>query len=203
MRRMNFWLTLILLLSVMMGCSSLKQASSAPGEPAKHRLTADQKKQLQASTLKRRVTALLEKRNYHRAMEIMSAKSTPGFPVKGLDKEYIHAVNGLIELGDEFFSRGDYSIAGRYFKRALDSYPMEPALREKIRYGNKQLKANIDICCGKLMEHGLLEYRRGNLESAIGKWKGLLAINPGHNDARKAVETATTQLHALRKIEKR
>jgi hypothetical protein len=51
------------------------------------------------------------------------------------------------------------------------------------------------------MEQGLMEYRRGSLENAIRKWKELVAFDPGHQEAKKALETATAQLRALQKME--
>jgi len=48
-----------------------------------------------------------------------------------------------------------------------------------------------------MMEQGLEEYRRGSLESAIRKWKVLLTIRPGHQEAKKALDTATVQLQTL------
>ena len=53
------------------------------------------------------------------------------------------------------------------------------------------------------MEQGLEEYRRGKLESAIKRWKELLAISPGHQEAKKALDTATVQLQTLQRIKNR
>ena len=119
-----------------------------------------------------------------------------------MEKEYIRAVNGLIEVGDESFFREDYALAGRSFRKALDAYPLAQSHRERVSRSPKKLKSNLDACCNTLMEQGLREYRRGKLEGAISKWKGLLAINPGHTEARKALETASVQLEALQNIEK-
>ena len=120
-----------------------------------------------------------------------------------MENEYIRAINGLIEDGDVSFSAADYAVAGRSFKWALDSYPVNPVQREKINRSPKQLKANMDICCQHMMEQGLQEYRQGKLESAIIKWKGLLTVIPNHKEARKALETASIQLQALQNMEKR
>jgi hypothetical protein len=54
-----------------------------------------------------------------------------------------------------------------------------------------------------MMEQGLVEYRNGKLENAIMKWKDLLAINPDHQEAKKACDTATIQLQSLQNLNKK
>jgi hypothetical protein len=50
------------------------------------------------------------------------------------------------------------------------------------------------------MEKGLVEYRKGNLGSAIASWRTILSYDPSHAEAARSVQTATTQLENLKKI---
>jgi hypothetical protein len=162
--------------------------------------TLPPQKQQQEMPLRKKVAGLLEKGSYRRALELMSGRNRPGSPAAGVEQEYIAAINGLIATGDEAFSRGNYAAAGQSFKCVLDSYPVDPALRNRARREPKQVRAQLEACSNRLMEQGLQEYRRGNLESAIRKWKELIAFRPGNNEARKAIDTATVQLRALQNM---
>lgn len=167
-------------------------------------MTGDSAQKQRQVQLRKKVSALLERGNYRRALELtMGGRNHPGHPAPGLEREYITAIKGLIVAGEESFSRGEYAAAGQSFKCALDCYPADPELRERVRPEPKQIRAHLDECSTRLMEQGLQEYRRGNLESAIRKWKGLIAFNTGHKEARKAIETATVQLRALQNMEHR
>ena len=187
--------SLLLALAGLAGCSAQQKLVTA--EPPV--VQKDQQQLL----LRKKVTALLGKGSYRRALELMGATNRPGTTVAGLEREYVSAVNGLIAVGDEHFAIGDYGTAGNSFKWALDSYPADPALRERLRREPKQLKAQLEICSNRLMEEGLQEYRRGNLESAIRKWKTLTAFNADHLEAKKAIATASVQLRALHALENR
>ena len=147
------------------------------------------------SLLRRKVVSLLERKHYRQALELMNGKSHDG-----LEKEYVTALNGQLEAGDDAFALGDYGAAAHAFKMALSAYPAEPALREQITRDSKQIRTSLDACVNRLMEQGLQEYRRGRLESAIRKWKMLLAVSPGHQEAKKALNTATVQLQALQNL---
>jgi hypothetical protein len=144
------------------------------------------------------VVSLLERKSYRQAIELMNGKSR-----EGLEKEYVQALNGVLEGGDEAYASGDYGAAGRAFKVALNAYPAEPSLRDRVSHDPKQIRALLDTCVNRLMEQGLEEYRRGCLESAISKWKALLAIRPGHKEAKKALDTATVQLQELQNMKNR
>jgi hypothetical protein len=143
----------------------------------------------------KQVILLLIKKNYQNALELMNTKNH-----EGLEKEYILAINGLLETGDKAFSQGDYVAAGRAFRRVLDSYPVEPLIREKVSRNMRQIKSSLATTADRLMDQGLQEYRRGWLESAISKWKVLLTFSPGHREAKKALDTAKVQLQALHNL---
>jgi uncharacterized protein YcfL len=155
----------------------------------------EQKRLPQVSPLRRKVVVLLDKKHYRKAIDLMN-----GHYHEGLEKEYIQAINGLLKMGDDAFSLGDYETTAQAFKGVLTAYPVEPSLRERISHSPKQIKSCMDTCVNRMMDQGLEEYRRGRLESAIRKWKGLLAISPGHKEAKKALDTASVQLKSLQNL---
>jgi tetratricopeptide (TPR) repeat protein len=189
---------LILLFAAAIGlaaCSSQESAVVKSSGDGQHPAAVVPKRQQQVSPLRKKVVALLEKKNYRQALELMNNKNR-----EGLEREYILALNGLLEAGNDAFSSGDYATAGRSFKGALNAYPVEPSLRDRVNHDPKRIRALLEASLNRMMEQGLEEYRRGSLESAIRKWKVLLAISPGHQQAKKALETATVQLQTLQRM---
>jgi len=172
-------------------CSSLdstRAKSTQIGQPPP-------KRQPQISPLKRKVLSLLEKKQYRQAIESMNGRYH-----EGLEKEFVLSINRQLEIGDNAYSAGDYSMAAHSYKSVLNAYPAEPALRKQIKHEPKKIRSNMEFCTSRMMEQGLSEYRCGRLESAIGKWKDLLTISPGNNEARKALDTATIQLQSLQNL---
>jgi len=193
MRRATGLGVLLLALAGLAGCATREKTVKPSGE-----ITAEQRQKI----LHRKVASLLEKKSYRRAIELMCGENQPGYPVAGMGREYVTAVNGLVATGEESLSRGECGAAGLSFRWALDAYPAEPSLREKVVRDPKQVRGMMDGCSNSLMEQGLLEYRRGNLESAIRKWKEIVAFDPGNKEAKKSIETATAQLRTLQNMEK-
>ena len=186
-------LFLLLLLAVTAACSSKENVIIKSGE-----LSYDR----QQAVLRKKVAALLEKKSYRRAIELMTDRNQPGSPPAGLEKEYLLAINGVIAAGEESLSRGDNATAGQSFRLALDSFPVQPSLRGKVRRNQSQIKKQLDISANRLLEQGFMEYRSGNLETAIRKWKEIIVFDAGHMEASKAIDTATIQLRMLRNMEK-
>ena len=46
----------------------------------------------------------------------------------------------------------------------------------------------------------LTEYRRGDVPSAIARWKSILSYDPGHEEAARSLQTASKQLETLKKM---
>jgi len=185
----------ILLLAAAAGlaaCASRESALVKPGGDGQNPAAVVSNRQQQVPLLRRKVVSLLEKKHYRQAIESMNGKNR-----EGLEREYILAVNGLLEVGTDAYSSGDYAVAARTFKVVLNAYPVEPSLRDRVSHDPKRIRALLEACVNRMMEQGLEEYRRGNLESAISKWKVLLAVRPGHQEAKKALDTATIQLQTL------
>lgn len=173
-------------------CSSKESALVKPAGEGQHPAAVGSNRQQQVSILRRKVASLMEKKHYLQAIESMNGRNR-----EGLEREYILAVNGLLETGNDAYSSGDYATAARSFKGVLNAYPAELLLRSRASYDPKRTRALLENCMNRMMEQGLEEYRRGSLESAINKWRALLSIRPDHQEAKKALDTATVQLQAL------
>jgi hypothetical protein len=193
MRKVCRLISVLLMLAAMVACSGPEKAVMQGTE-----ISYDQ----QQAILRKKVALLLEKKSYRRAIELMSDRKHPGSPAAGVEKEYLLALNGLIAAGEEALSHGDHTVAGQSFRLALDSYPGQPSLREKVRQNQLQLRKQLETCANRLLEQGLMEYRSDNLDNAIRKWKEILVFDPGHKEALKAIETATVQLRVLQDMEK-
>jgi len=198
--RINSGRSLLLAAAIgLAACSSQESALVKPVEEDQRQYTpltvVAKPQQQQVSPLRKKVLSQLEKKNYRQAIESMNGKNR-----EGLEKEYALAVKGLLAAGNDAYASGDYATAARSFKVVLNAYQAEPSRRDRASLEPKRTKALLDTCVNRLMEQGLEEYRRGNLESAIRKWKALLAIKPGHQEAKKALDTATVQLRTLQEM---
>lgn len=193
MRQANWLISLLLVLTGMIACSSREKAVMPSEE-----ISAEQ----QQSLLRRKVAALLEKNSYNRALDLMSSRTNPGAPPAGVDREYIMAMNGIIAAGEESLSRSDYAVSGQSFRVALDFYPVQASLRGRISRDQAQVRKQLETCANRLLEQGLMEYRSGNLQNAIGRWKEIITFDANNKEALKAIETATVQLRTLQNMNK-
>lgn len=198
---MRFCIAQLILLAAVFGlaaCSGKESILVKPAGVAQQRAADMQKRQQQVSSLRRKVVSQLEKKNYRQAIELMNGRNH-----EGLEKEYIQALNGLLEEGDNALSHGEYVVAARSFKTVLDAYPAVHSSRERLSHDPKQIRTNLEICVNRLMEQGFEEYRRGRLENAIRKWKDVLTTSPEHPQAKKSLDTATIQLQTLQNLKNR
>lgn len=144
--------------------------------------------------------AAMAEGNYERALETFATawKESPGHP--GVARDFPEALSALKKSGDEAFRQGRLEEAGRRWSTAI-RYVSHPAEKGKpLSFTKADLQANVERISELLMEKGLVEYRKGNLEAAIAIWKSILAYDPAHAEALKSVRTATTQLENLKKI---
>ncbi len=135
-----------------------------------------------------------------RALELFAAawKESPGHA--GAAKDFPEALIGLKHGGDEAYKHGRLDEAGRRWSAAL-RFISHPADKGKaLPFTRADIKADIERLSANLMEKGLVEYRKGNLEAAIAFWRGILSYDPSHAEAAKSVQTAATQLENLKKI---
>ncbi|MBI5342938.1 MAG: hypothetical protein HZB63_06450 [Deltaproteobacteria bacterium] len=142
----------------------------------------------------------MEEANFERALEMFAAawKYSPGHP--GVSKSFPDALFRLKNSGDDAFRRGLLEEAGRHWSAAL-RFASHPAEKGKpLPFTKTEIRAAIDRTSSNLMEKGLVEYRKGNIEGAIASWRSILAYDPSHAEAARSVQTASTQLENLKKI---
>lgn len=123
-----------------------------------------------------------------------------GCSEKSLAKPYLRSINGVITEAEKHFARNRPADAGLFFRTALAHYPQDPKLAARVARDRKSLVSGINRCADILMEKGLLLYREGRLEEAIGLWRRLLLFDPQHQECRNAIRTAATQLNNLEKM---
>lgn len=185
---------LLLVLVLLPACSSHRRIPPAEGK--NHQLSQERR----LAVLRKKVNPLLKKKHYRRALELVCERHQANQPLDGMEKEYIAAVNGLLEIGEDAMSSSDYGFAGQNFRTVLDAYPAESKLVGKIKSSEKVLKAHLETCSNELMEQGLEQYRRGELEKAIKTWKTIIAFSADHKGAEKAIATATVQEKSLNEM---
>jgi hypothetical protein len=87
------------------------------------------------------------------------------------------------------------------FKKVADRYPRLQKNHADVRFSIEEVRPKIERCSDCLMEKGMLQYRRGDLNTAISTWKKIQAFNPSYEPARRSIQTATFQLKNLEKID--
>ncbi len=138
--------------------------------------------------------------NYEIALEMFAAawKENPGHP--GVARDFPEALISLKKSGDQAMKQGRLEDAGRRWE-ATTRYMSHPAEKGRpLPFTKTELRGGIDRLSASLMEKGLVEYRKGNLEAAIVFWRSILAYDPSHAEAARSVQTASTQLENLKKI---
>jgi tetratricopeptide (TPR) repeat protein len=137
--------------------------------------------------------------NFERALEAFAAalKENPSHP--GASKDFPEALIALKNAGDEASRHGRLEEAGKSLSASL-RFLSHPALKGKLSFSRTDVRGSIDRVSSTLMEKGLMDYRKGNIEGAIVSWKSILAYDPAHEEAARSVRTATTQLENLKKL---
>jgi tetratricopeptide (TPR) repeat protein len=147
--------------------------------------------------MRKRIEALVLEKDYERAVELIGGAVRSGKPEPFYGRQYVMAINGLAGEGMYHYYMRDYEPAGMLFRKVVDNYPSDGHLRARVRFSMEETLEHLETCSGKLVEEGLLEYRRGNLGNAISKWKKVLRFNPGYGNVKKMIDTATTQMKKL------
>jgi tetratricopeptide (TPR) repeat protein len=141
---------------------------------------------------------LLKKGECREALIEINRAVKRGGKESNYDNSRAKAINGLISQGQALESDRKFAEAARNYKTALDYYPKGPGRGINKKPGD--LKKKLGSIEPSLMDEGLRKYRAGQLEEAVSIWDTLLSINPRHAQARKARETAKTQIRNLKKL---
>jgi len=206
MKRNFHLLVLILIGALMYSCApgSLFGKRTEPVKTArkeiKPQMPAPKPEPLRESPLSKPGPVLKEAREkvlkggYEEALDVYrSAMARGGKEISR--NPYLEILEWVRDGADRAYEEKDYAQAGHAYGLLSLNYP-EAA---RLSFNQAYLAAKISFCSKTLTEEGLAEYREGNLEKALLKWKSALRFDPGNEEARKASETASIQLKNLKK----
>jgi Flp pilus assembly protein TadD len=164
--------------------------------------TDEQKDAMRAAEIRERVAQLVHDKKYADALSLIGNEVKGGRSERSFGDLYVTSVNGLSNKAITLSDDGDYGPAGMAFRKVLDHMPTNGDLLSKIEYSSVEIISYMNVCSERLMEKGIMEYRKGNLGNAISIWQEILKFDPDHEEASKAIDTATIQMNNLKKIEK-
>jgi tetratricopeptide (TPR) repeat protein len=146
------------------------------------------------------MTAALQDGGQERALELFAVawKERPGDP--GISQEFSAALIALKQSGDASYAQGKLEEAGKRWAGTLRHINHPAAKGKSPPFTRADVQGQVDRLTQRLMEKGLLDYRKGNIEAAISDWKTILAYDPGNEEAAKYLKTASTQLENLKKL---
>lgn len=198
--RFNYAFGVTLLLVFLTACSVHRQSVAPVEAVSKETTTIDEAFKI---TNKNEVALLLEQQNYFSALSTIHQRVENGQAESSLSSEYLQALQGVLQRAEELMAEGVLDEAASNFQAALECIPQEADLASKAPLSAANIKAKIDNCADQLMEDGLLAYRAGNLETAIGIWGKILTFQPQHEASQKAIHTASLQLTNLKTLEQK
>ncbi len=105
------------------------------------------------------------------------------------------------KAADRAFQGRNYAKAGRLYGLLAASRITASDFTSALTFDGEYLKKQIMACSKSLTEAGLIRYREERLEEAITIWESVLAFDPENKAIQQAIETATRQRRALKKIE--
>ncbi|MCP2501689.1 MAG: hypothetical protein NCA08_09035 [Deltaproteobacteria bacterium] len=142
----------------------------------------------------------LQEGGYERALELFSGawQEKPGHA--GVVREFDGAVLALKKNGDAAYAQGMWEEAGKRWMGTL-RFINHPAANPKgYPFTQSEVRTKVDNLTAALTMMALTEYRRGDVPSAIARWKSILSYDPGHEEAARSLQTATKQLETLKKM---
>lgn len=149
-----------------------------------------------------RIAEHLGRKEHEKALKSIIADIEKGVPELYYGAEYAKALNGLLRKGTGYYYSREYEAAGLSFRLALESYPSASGIRGRVDFSPDEISALIEGCSTNLMEEGLLSYRNGALQNAIDTWEKIPGFDPANEEAKKALDTAATQLRNLNDLQK-
>jgi tetratricopeptide (TPR) repeat protein len=137
--------------------------------------------------------------NFPQAIDIYRAALRENPKDAGLAAKYGETVETIKAIGDKAFGAKDFARAGKVSAFLLENFASFDGLKPPIAFTRQSLTKTVTDCRENLTTAGLAEYRKGNLTEAIAVWVELLSFDPDNAEIRKAVNTAKTQLDAIKK----
>ena len=197
---MKRFLTLFVCINIVLSsCTFIKQTKDTLAGVLQ---TDEQKDARRAAEIRERVAQLVVNEKYADALSLIGSEVKEGRKERTFGDLYVRSVNGLSNKAITLSDAGDYGPAGIAFRKVLDHMPTNGDLLSKIEYSSLEIISYMNVCSERLMEKGIMEYRKGNLGNAVSLWQDILKFDADHEETSKAIDTATIQLNNLKKIEK-
>jgi tetratricopeptide (TPR) repeat protein len=95
--------------------------------------------------------------------------------------------NELLKSGQRFLDRGEMETAALAFEKALKIFPQHPVALKRLEEAASAGKVRV-VETEKLLLLGNRQLELGNLEEAQKSFEEILQSDPGHPEARKAVD---------------
>lgn len=186
------------LLALMLGaCAGATPPSSSSGQLAtSSRPTAGAKpgdELLQA--LRPQIHSYLVRGDYLGTLRLLN-KKVPSDRAALFAEEYERALRAGMRDGQKLLAKEKFREGGVCCRKILDLYPKHLTMHPSI--SSERFKQQLTVYSDRLMIKGLAEYRAGQLQQAITTWKSILSFDPQRSEAKKAIETTTTQLRNLK-----
>lgn len=115
-----------------------------------------------------------------------------------VEGEYLGAFEFVHREAIRARNQKDCATAGRDAYLLLRRLGNLGDLAKRLSFPESELQALLVECRGSLEKKGLEKYRAGDLEGAIAMWERLLAFDPGNEEIKKAIETASVQLEGMK-----
>ncbi len=143
---------------------------------------------------------VLQEGGHQQALELFSAawQEKPGHA--GVAREFDGALLALKKNGDAAFAKGKWEDAGKRWMGTLRFITHPAANPAGYPFTRGEVRAMVDRLSAALTEKALIEYRRGEIPTAIADWKTILSYDPGHEEAARSLQTALKQLETLKKM---
>jgi len=140
----------------------------------------------------------LKEGGYERALELFSGawQEKPGHA--GVAREFDVAVLALKKNGDAAYAQGMWEEAGKRWMGTLRFIDHPAANPQGYPFTRSEVRTKVDNLTAALTVMALTEYRRGDVPSAIARWKSILSYDPGHEEAARSLRTASKQLETLK-----
>lgn len=144
--------------------------------------------------------AALQEGSHERALEFFAAawQEKPGHA--GVAREFDNALLALKKNGDAAYAQGKWEDAGKRWMGTLRFITHPAANWRDYPFTRSEVRSKVDHLSAALTEKALMEYRRGEVASAMADWKTILSYDPGHEEAARSYRTASKQLETLMKM---
>ncbi len=114
------------------------------------------------------------------------------------DELYVTVIKRLLLAAEQAGKEGLPEQEGKFFILAKELYPTAVQDQSSLNLSLDEIDKKIQRCAEETMKKGLLAYRSGDLEGAVGIWEEIGEFLPNHPPALIAVKTTRQQLHNLK-----